>query len=309
MAAQVAAMIAVWCSRDGDIEALTLDAFGALDQREDVTVTSVPEFVPAEAQLECSVAGGYRDSPPTLVVTQSMSVRRQHFTLLHELGHHLQRTDLTLGETVLMHPEPDSFEEAACDAFAARVLLPDDMVASALGGDGPSARSAVELFALSNASRAAISVRLAGLLTSAGVVAVLDETGTITFAASRGGLFPPRRTSDQSANPLVRTMLERRDEGEIVTRSDAHIRYSNGGTSNTLYGQAAWAGDRMIMLMVEEAAPWLSYSPPRDGTATFGKVQVEEPVEPKARLCERCWLVKHPAQFDIGAEMCRECAA
>ncbi|RWZ68700.1 hypothetical protein ELQ92_00875 [Labedella populi] len=147
------------------------------------------------------------------------------------------------------------------------------------------------------------------MLTSAGVVAVLDETGSVTFAASRGGLFPPRRTSDQTANPLVRTMLERRGEGGIVTRNDAHIRYSTGGTSNTLYGQAAWAGDRMIMMMVEEAAPWLSYSPPRDGTAMFGKMQVEEHPEPKTRTCEGCWLVKHPAQFDIGADVCKECAA
>lgn len=309
VAAQVTAMIAVWRSRDGEIEALTLDAFDALTQRTDITVVRVPEFVPADAQLDCSVAGGYRESPPTLVVTQSMSMRRQHFTLLHELGHHLQRTDLTLGEAVLAHPEADLFEEAACDAFAARILLPDDMVASVLGADGPNARSAVELFALSNASRAAISVRLAGLLVSAGVVTVIDETGTVTFAAARGGLFPPRRTSDQTTNPVVRTMLERRDDAEVITRNDAHIRYSNGGTSNTLYGQAAWVGDRMIMLMVEEAAPWLPYSPPRDGTATFVKVQVEERTEPPTRLCESCWLVKHPTQFDIGADVCKECAA
>lgn len=309
VAAQVTAMIAVWRNRAGDIEALTLDAFEALTLRTDVAVISVPEFVPADAQLDCSVAGGYRESPPTLVVTQSMSVRRQHFTLLHELGHHLQRTDLTLGEAVLAHSEPDLFEEAACDAFAARILLPDDMVASVLGVEGPSARSAVELFALSNASRAAISVRLAGLLVSAGVVAVVDETGAVTFAATRGGVFPPRRTSDQTSNPLVRTMLERRDDAEVVTRNDAHIRYGNGGTSNTLYGQAAWVGDRMIMLMVEEAAPWLTYSPPRDGTATFGRMQAEERAEPQARLCEGCWLMKHPTQFDIDADVCRECAA
>lgn len=309
VAAQVTAMIAVWLSREGDIEALTLDAFDALTRRADVAVLRVPEFVPADAQSDCSVAGGYRESPPTLVVTQSMSMRRQHFTLLHELGHHLQRTDLALGEAVLAHPEPDLFEEAACDAFAARILLPDDMVASVLGPEGPSARSAVELFALSNASRAAISVRLAGMLVSAGVVAVVDEAGTVTFAATRGRLFPPRRTSDQTTNPLVRSMLERRDDAGVVTRNDAYIRYSNGGTSNTLYGQAAWVGDRMIMLMVEEAAPWLTYSPPRDGTATFGRVQGEERAEPQTRLCEGCWLMKHPSQFDVDADVCRECAA
>lgn len=238
-----------------------------------------------------------------------MSIRRQHFTLLHELGHHLQRTDLALGEAVLAHAEPDLFEEAACDAFAARILLPDEMVASVLGVDGASARGAAELFALSNASRAAISVRLTGLLVSAGVVAVLDSAGAVTFAAARGGLYPPRRTSDQTTNPLVRTMLERRGDAEAITRNDAHVRYSNGGTSNTLYGQAVWVGDQMIILMVEEAAPWLSYSPPRDGTATFGRPPAEEMTEPRTRQCQSCWLVKHPAQFDADSEDCKECAA
>lgn len=309
----VDAMVHVWRERAGDIEALTLDAFDALAGRDDIAVATVPEFVPADAQHDCSVAGGYRESPPTLVITRSMSTRRQHFTLLHELGHHIQRTDLALGEAVLAHREAELFEEAACDAFAARLLLPDDMVASVLGSEGPTARAAVELFALSNASRAAICVRLAGLLTQAAVVAVVDESGFVTFAAARGGLYPPRRSSDQRENPLVRSMIERRDENPVLSRNDAHVIYSTGGTSIQLYGQAAWAGDRMIAIMVEEAAPWLSFSPPRDGTAKFGKVfsgrAQDVPAPVKERLCEGCFLEKHPAQFDPGSAVCKECAA
>lgn len=309
VAPQVEAMIAAWRGEGGDTEALTLDAFDALAHFDGIAVVMVPEFVPPDAQQDCSVAGGYRDSPPTLLVTESMSARRQHFTVLHELGHHLQRTDLALGEAVLAHKEPEFFEEAACDAFAARILLPDDMVASVLGNEGPTARAAAELFELSNASRAAISVRLAGLFTSAAVVAVLDEAGIVSFAAARGGLFPPRRSSDQSATPLIRSMIERRDVAGVVTRDDARIRYANGGTSNTLYGQATWAGNRMIAIMVDEAAPWLTFSPPRDGTAIFGSVQVEERVEPKTRLCGGCFLEKHPSQFASATGLCKECAA
>jgi len=307
--AQVDAMIDAWHGRTGDIEALTLDAFDALAQRVDVAVARVPEFVPADAQLDCSVSGGYRENPPTLVVTRSMSTRRQHFTVLHELGHHIQRTELALGEAVLAHREPELFEEAACDAFAARLLLPQDMVASVMAPDGPNARIAVELFALSNASRAAISVRLAGLLKPAAVVAVLDESGVVTFAASRGGLFPPRRSSPQTENPLVRSMIERREDGTVVTRNDAHICYSTGGTSMQLYGQAAWAGDRMIAIMVEEAAPWLSFSPPRDGTAKFARPRAEKRITTIDKRCNNCFLEKHPSQFDPDSDTCQECAA
>jgi hypothetical protein len=305
-------MIEVWRSRAGDIEALTLDAFDSLRHRDDVAVASVPEFVPPDAQLDCSVSGGYRETPPTLIVTRSMSTRRQHFTLLHELGHHLQRTDLALGEVVLAQRDSEQFEEAACDAFAARILLPDDMVATVIGADGPTVQDAVGLFELSNASRAAISVRLAGLLKPAAVVAVLDELGAVTFAASRGGMYPPKRLSDQRENPLVRVALERRDDNSVVNRNDARVRYSNGGASIELYGQAGWAGDRMIAIMVEEAAPWLSYSPPRDGTAIFGRTQaVEHPEhpEPKKQTCGNCFLEKHPSQFEDGSAICKDCAA
>lgn len=312
--AQVDAMIDVWRDRGGDIEALTLDAFDALAARSDVSIATAPEFVPADAQLDCSVSGGYRENPPTLLVTRSMSIRRQHFTLLHELGHHIQRTDLALGEVVLAHRDPELFEEGACDAFAARILLPDDMIASVLGHEGPTARAATELFDLSNASRAAISVRLAGLLKPAAVVAVVDESGVVTFAAARGGLFPPRRLSDQGENPLVRSMIERRDEDPVVTRNDSHICYRNGGTSIQLYGQAAWAGDRMIAIMVEEAAPWLPFSPPRDGTATFGRPPFNKPQDEKRtpvpdKRCNTCFLEKHPSQFDPDSDICKECAA
>lgn len=307
--AHVDAMIKVWQSREGDIEALTLDAFDELGHRDDFHVVSVPEFIPPDAQLDCSVSGGYREQPPTLVVTRSMSKRRQQFTLLHELGHHIQRTDLALGEAVLAHREPEQFEEAACDALAARILLPDDMVASVVNSEGPTARTAVELFDLSNASRAAICVRLAGLLRSAAVVAVLDESGTVTFAAARGGLYPPRRLSNQIDNPLVRSMIERRDDQPLLIRNDALIRYSNGGSSIQLYGQAAWAGDRMITIMVEEGAPWLTFSPPRDGTAMFRRPPAVETVEVKYQLCHACFLEKHPSQFDHGSDRCKECAA
>lgn len=89
--AQAAAMVRTWEARGGSRDELTCDAFAALEGRDDVTVLRVPEFVPDDSQLGCSVAGGYRWDPPTLIVTQSMSKRRQHFTLLHELGHHIQR--------------------------------------------------------------------------------------------------------------------------------------------------------------------------------------------------------------------------
>ncbi|WP_063006004.1 ImmA/IrrE family metallo-endopeptidase [Nocardia salmonicida] len=334
---QVEAMLRVWDERGGSRDELGRDAFAALMKSEDLTVLRVPEFVPRDSQHSCSVAGGYRYDPPTLIVTQSMSWRRQHFTVLHELGHHIQQTDLALGETVVEHGDPETFEDACCDSFAAQVLLPDDLVDRYTGDHGPTVSAATGLFEASNASRAAICVRLAGRLRSSGAVAVLDPAGIVTFAAARGEIFPPARGSDQSANPLVEVAMRADRDGRSVTREDALIWYRTGHTSDRLYGQAAWAGDRLFLIMVAYGAPWLSFSPPRDGTAervTDAWIQCDycqtefavktkcntcnQPLCPSdhcrcsaktARTCPECFLQKHPSQFGSGSLVCSECAS
>ena len=91
---QANAMRAAWAAGGGAISDLTLDAFASLEHRSELSILRVPDLVPQDSALGCSVAGGYRETPPTLIVAKSMSRRRQHFTLLHELGHHLQRTHL-----------------------------------------------------------------------------------------------------------------------------------------------------------------------------------------------------------------------
>ncbi len=332
----VDAMVRVWETRGGSCGDLTRDAFAALADRDDVTVLRVPEFVPQDSRLGCSVAGGYRWDPPTLIVTESMSWRRQQFTLLHELGHHIQKTDLALGTAIVDHREAEAFEDACCDAFAARILLPDALVAAHMTDRGPTATTATELFRASNASRAAICVRLAGLLQSQGVVVVLDTAGVVTFAAAQGDLVPPARGSDQSANPLFGA-AQRTERARTVTRDDAQIWYRGGHSSNRLYGQAAWAGDRLFLVLVAYGAPWRSFSPPRDGTSeqvhdAWDDGECEHCQQPfvaavvcsrcdlprcpsghcgctadAERRCTTCFLYKHPNLFAPNAHECLEC--
>jgi hypothetical protein len=328
-------MLSTWERRGGLLDELTLDAFKALENRSDIHVLVVPEFVPQDSQLGCSVAGGYRWDPPTLIVTESMSRRRRQFTLLHELGHHIQKTDISLGTSVVEHREPEAFEDASCDAFAARILLPDAMVDAFVSSRGPTAQSAVELFEASNASRAAICVRLAGQLQSAGTVVVLNEAGVVTFASGRGGLYPPARGSVQTKNPLVRAALESYGSVRTVARENAQVWYSNGRSSERLYGQATWLGDHLIVIMVAYSAPWLAISPPQDGTAERSDHRFDQcenckrsftissrcrkchqPVCPsghctcttaRSKTCLGCFLEKHQTLFAAGSSVCLEC--
>jgi hypothetical protein len=108
---------------------LRADPLSELSQWPGLSVAIVDETPGAE---ECSVAGSYQSSPPTLVVAASRSPGRRNFTVLHELGHHLQQTDIDLGNRLFQCGDPDQLEEQSCDAFAAQILLPDNEFSAAI---------------------------------------------------------------------------------------------------------------------------------------------------------------------------------
>jgi Zn-dependent peptidase ImmA (M78 family) len=153
-------------TRPGAVERLHDDALDELATWTDVQIRRVPdsERMPTETQPRCSVAGGYvhTTAPPTLTVTESLSRRRQQFTALHELGHHLQKNDIELAVAVRRQPaDIDAFEDAACDMFASLILLPDAVLAARPDGRSPGAAEVVSLFERTQASRAACCVRVA----------------------------------------------------------------------------------------------------------------------------------------------------
>lgn len=263
-AGQAEAMIAaVDRLHPGALAALRERPLDELGKWPDVVVELVPE---QNDSGRCSVAGSYRDNtkPPTLVVGASRSHRRRGFTGLHELGHHLQQTDPELGQRLFDYQDSEVFEESACDAFAARVLLPDERVRSVIDTRGPTAPAVVELFRDSQASREACCVRAAEYLTGGGVVALFDAAGTVIFAAPRG-MLPPARGSDQSATPLIAAALR---ASATVERDHTVVRFRDGSTSDTLYGQAAWFDqDYLVSVLVSDNAAWRSFAPPRPNTA------------------------------------------
>ncbi|WP_205326638.1 ImmA/IrrE family metallo-endopeptidase [Glycomyces sp. YM15] len=317
------------------------DPFAELESWDNVRVRRVPELDNLQGGVtaeDCSVSGSYDGAlaPPTMVVTESLSHRRQCFTLLHELGHHLQQHDLHLGQAVLKHEHHKAFEDAACDAFAAEILLPSPMVEAIIAEHGTTVEAALELYRRTTASRAAICVRLAEHVCGPGVVAVIEPSGTVSFASAHGNLYPPRRGSDQRANPLVEAALANQRAAQVVRRDNALIQYSTGHTSAELYGQAAWCDGLLFIVMVEHSAPWRAFAPPREGPALrsakarWGDCGVcntnfeitdrcptcREPRCPEGhcectlaaeRRCGKCFLMKHRTQFETGSTVCKEC--
>jgi uncharacterized protein DUF955 len=241
-------------------ESLADDPFSALGSCSDLAVRLVPE---ADTSLRmatpaCSVAGIYveDETPPVLAVAEAASPGRRAFTLLHEFGHHLQRTDLALMDLLLQQPDNGLIiEEAACDAFAAEVLLPDGLVGRFIDHRGPTGPQIVDLWHASVASRAAVCVRASQRLPSPGHVVLLELDGRVSFAASTG-LPPLARGSLQGTADVVRQACERSGRATGRTR----LRYRDGVLGEELHAQVVPMGGYLLLVAVIDGGPWETFS-------------------------------------------------
>ena len=250
----------------GARDALAADAWSELEAWDGLQLRLVPD---SQTDERCSVAGGYVHTtvPPTLSVTNSLSPGRRSFTVLHELGHHLQKNDIALAYAVRSQPaDTDAFEDAACDAFAARVLITDDMLEAVLTDRSPSAATLVRLFEETQASRAACCARVVDHLGASGVVAVFDNTGRVMFARGHGDVIAPARGTDQSDSPLIKAALA---SSAGAQRDRTYFTYRSGSRSSEMYGDAAWAGDYLMVVAVLDRPGWKAFAPSRDLPRTY----------------------------------------
>lgn len=256
--------------RPGAADRLQADPFQELSTWADFTVQLVPEAATDNhsGHPACSVAGVYLDevNPPILAIARSASPGRRAFTVLHELGHHLQRTQLTLTDVLLAQPDNgDLLEDAACDAFAAELLLPIALVDTYIGNRGPTAPEVVDLWHASSASRAAVCVRAAQRLPGPGHLVLLDEEGLVSFSASHA-LPPLTRGSDQGNVATVRDAYARAGRATGRTR----LRYRDGILGEQLHAQVVPMDGYLLVVAVVDSAPWETFSLPSRDTGPIG---------------------------------------
>jgi hypothetical protein len=315
---------------------LARDPIAVLRDWPDVVYREVP---PADTDSRCSVAGAYygTENPPLLTVADATSPGRRAFSGLHELGHHLQQSDLDLANTVDEHGDNrERFEDAACDAFAAELLLPVDLVTRHLPGGTPTADHVISLYRDSAASRAAVCVRAAQHLAAPGHVLLLNESGIVQFASSY--LLPrPARDSDQSAAAVIaRALTSPTGRGRASGR--LRLRYRDDIEGDELYAQAAPMDGYLIVVAVTDHAPWESgFTLPIAQTGPRGRWRIcvhpecghefqsfeaacprcETPSCPecgrcecaramKEKQCPVCFTVYPQSYFD--GDRCRDCA-
>jgi Zn-dependent peptidase ImmA (M78 family) len=140
----------------------------------------------SDATDECSCDGAYFHDQRAICYVATPRSRRENFTVLHELGHHLVMSDDDLLSELA---DVDAVggvgaEERICDAFAGRLLIPDEAIAAVLGGRRPRAADVRALYDATAGSMEACAVRLAERISCEGYVALLDrERRQVRFAS------------------------------------------------------------------------------------------------------------------------------
>ncbi len=287
------------------------------------------KYIDRSAQSpDCTIAGAYIDTvePPIIGIIEGSYSRREAFTVLHELGHHLQRTELQLAQDLPSQPDRGRLlEEMTSDAFAAAILIPADLAQKYLGDKTPTAADVRRLWVEANASRAAMCVRAAQNLSSPGHVVLLDADGVISFSATYAE-YPLKVGLDQSESAIVRSA---RSSGAGLISGKTTWRYSEGATGQEHYAQATRLGDYILVISVVDGAPWeqIALSAPKQTyyrewhtcvtcghlMRTYGHEVCAICKDPKCpdcgrcacpsrvaeRTCTECFLVR-PAQFFVG---------
>lgn len=221
---------------------------GSLDL---ITVAANPENALSghpEVQVEydlapkagCSVFGYYRpqQSGPSLIfVHPALTAERDNFTIVHELGHHVQRQHLAWAQVrhSLSGRAGRRMEERVADAFAAEVLIPEEQ----LGTESSwlNARAIAEVYGRVRASRAAVAMRAIDLTPEGDYAAVVvsNVEGVVTFARASGDdvYAPARGVVQPGIAGLIATAMESGG-------------YASGSLSEGLQHRSGWSQQDLI---------------------------------------------------------------
>ena len=120
-----------------------------------------------------------------IILYRPTNSRRENFTLLHELAHHLIANDEACLNWLADRPESLRELEQLCDCLAAALLIPRQLIDTALAGRPPSATTLDKLYGSSQGSRSACAVALAQRLPCDGFVALVDTTTSSIFFSAR----------------------------------------------------------------------------------------------------------------------------
>lgn len=293
-----------------NLAALRDDPFGTLVRSPEIAVEIEDDLV----NTGCGGGGYYRPSPATIYLHPATS-RRDNFTLLHELGHHLQQSHDQWGYALIDMADQArrKIEESVCDQFAAQILMPvgdpDRHDASFHPADVMAG-----LFARSGASRSAVLQRVREMLPaeSRWLLAVADLDGVvITSARTYDDPQPPKGFAQEGFRRVAQEAMD------SAVRREFHegIEYRTGAVLDDMRVEAA--------LDYEERYVFIVLRPTTvngSGTWTYPAQECSNPVceatfqaKQSSGRCETCQDFKCPHCHRCGCTapvrptMCPSC--
>lgn len=217
-----------------DLDALRENPVGTLTDCDPLDLVFEEDLPPGG----CGGGGYYRPDPPTIYLHPSIG-RRDNFTVLHELGHHLQQQHADWAFVLMDLPveQRRKMEEAVSNHFAAQVLMPitdqDREDAAVHPADFMSG-----YYSRVQASRSAALVRACEILQKRPrwILAVAELDGTVVASASTYSDRPPAKGFRQQGFERIA-----REASDCPVRQQFHegIEYRTGNILDDMYIEAA----------------------------------------------------------------------
>lgn len=274
-----------------DLAALSDDPEGALSGNPEVEIEYDSSPKPG-----CSVFGYYRPrsgAPALILVHPAFSAERDNFTIVHEVGHHVQRQHRAWANVrfAIGGAAGDRLEERVADAFAAAVLIPADV-----GADGSwlDARALAQVHDRVRASRSAVAMRAVEIAPEGEPTAVVvaDRTGLVTFARASGDhVYTPARGSVQ---PGIGALIQAAFSGDG---------YAAGALSGGIRFGSGWAQQDLSAEVALDSS-WSHAFVVIRPDQRYGRTLVWEQVEAEC-LSEACGAV---FLVDATVEICPRCS-
>lgn len=233
-----------------DYDALAADPWDALGRYAGLGIE-----VLADMDDRCAGGGYYRSDPPTIYLHPAIR-RRDNFTLLHELGHHIQQNHPEWGFILLDKKDPQArtmAEETVSNEIAAQILIPDDGT-TLDSRDSHPADAMAGLYATHNASRSAALQHVRKLLpdNAKWILAVADAAGRVQHAATTYSDYQPAKGSLQ---PGFAALADEAQAGPVRRTFYEDIRYSSGARLDGMRAEAVVDDDgRYVFVALTPAA-------------------------------------------------------